>query len=249
MFFGLFGLPLILLLAGTLLAIAGKSEPDPKRERPAALYLSVATLIGVVLLFVATFLTANGLVELTDTEPTGFSFESKGIQIAPDGSQRIRPRLIGDDFGRQVNHDDDVSQVIGGLIVAAIALALLRFHDPKLQDLADNSDGPGARVYARHLYILCGVSLVTALGAAGFTLYGVYGIVAPDTSGAGEVTDGLRAFLSAAAVAAVAALVYRRAWQRSEDLAAVAAAPPETVVVVAPAPAKRAVKKAAPPTT
>jgi hypothetical protein len=244
-------LPLTLLAVLVLLVLAGKSEPDVKRERPAALYLGVISLVGVIFLLGATFFVANGLVELTDTEPTGFSFSTRGEEVGPDefldgDFGQNRPRRIGDDFGRNVNHDDDVSQIIGGLIMGALAFAVIRFHAPKLQDLADNSDGPGARIYARHLYVVCGVTLLTAVGAAGAAIYGVYGMIAPDTASAGDVTDSLRSLLSAAALALVAAYLFRQHWQRSEDLAAVAVAVESEAAVVVPAKAAR-VRKAAPP--
>jgi hypothetical protein len=254
MFLGFFGLPFLLIVGLTLLVLAGKNEPDERRERPAALYLSFMTLIGVLLLLTATFLTVNGLVELTDTTPT-----SRFISTSDDVTIRVGPRgriVEPPSFSSDVNHDDDVSQVIGGLIVGAIALALLRFHRPKLQDLADNSTGPGARVHSRLLYIVCGATLLTALAAAGSAVYGVYGMVAPDTAGAGEVTDALRALITAAAVAAVAALLFRAAWDNAEDLAAIGrptegfvAAPAETVIVEEPVVAKKAARprKAAPP--
>ena len=254
MFFGLFGLPFLLIVGLTLLVLAGKNEPDDRRERPAALYLSFMTLIGVLLLLSATFLTVNGLVELTDTTPTGewSMYVEESVEFGPRG-QVIQPdRSFRSTSRGGVNHDDDVSQLVGGLIAGAIAVALLRFHLPKLQAAGDNSTGPGARVYSRLLYIVCGATLLTGLAAAGTAVYSIYGMVAPDTSGAGEVTDALRSFITAAALTVVSALLFREAWSKSEDLAAVgddtvgfAAAPVED-----PAPAKRAPRprKATPPT-
>ncbi len=269
MFFGFFGLPLVLIVGALLLALAGKSEPDPKRERPAALYLAVATLVGVVLFLGATWLTANGLVELTDTDSNrGFSYsvtgESSGAAWSDHPPGKIPEELFNRPGLRQradyvfetnrggTNHDDDVSQVVGGVILGALAFAIVRFHQPKLQELADDSDGPGARIYSRHLYIVCGATLLTALTAAGTTVYGIYGMVAPDTAGAGEVTDAFRMVLSTAALAAVATLIFNRNWTRAEDLAAVARPPigfaPAPPAKAAPA-KKAAAKKAAPPTS
>jgi hypothetical protein len=190
----------------------------------------------------------HGLVELTDSTPTSFGVESRQI-IASDedgfnfnqGRQFEPSRSFS-----HVNHDDDVSGVVGGVIVGAIALALLWFHVPKLRDLADNSSGPGARIYARFLYLLCGLTLITGLAAAGTAIYAVYGMLAPDTAGAGEASDALRNFIAAAAVTAVAAALFQRSWGASEDLAAVGA---EVVVVEeeSPPPAPRRPRRAAPP--
>lgn len=266
MVFGFLDIALVAVVAVVLLAIAGKSEPDPLRERPTAIYLSAVMLVGVGLLLVATFLTANGLVELTDTSPTGFDgFESsETVEVEPRnpfddgiGSRGPRPLIRpGPAFEQgSANHDDDISQVIGGLIAAAVALAVIRFHAPKLQEVVDNSSGPGARVYARGLYIACGVTLVTALGAASVVVYSVYGMIAPDTAGPGEVTDALRTFLSAAALAAAAGYVFHRCWTRSEDLAAVVRASVGTATAPPPAPAtptepeSEAEPESPPPTT
>jgi hypothetical protein len=251
MFLGLFELPLILLVGLLLLALAGKHEPDPARERPMALYLSVVTLLGVLMLFAATFLVANGLVHLTDSSP---SFESlrTSRSISIDDDENFAEF---EDYRASANHDDDVSQIVGGLIIGAIAAGVLRFHLPRLQRAADDSDGPGARVFARVLLFVCGGALLTGLTAAGFELYSVYGMIAPDTAGEGDTGDAVRSFVPALVLAAVAAYVFQRAWRRTEDLNAVAKA--ETVLVEAvpapeppppPARARRTTKKAAPPT-
>lgn len=253
--FGFLGAPFLLIVAVVLLALAGKSEDDPRRERPAALYLSTLTLVGVLAVLAGTFLAVNGLVELTDTKPSGWTSYSERIEVGgefefgPDMRQRGRRLQPLPPVARPgANHDDDVSQLIGGLIVGAVGLALLRFHVPKLQDLADNSEGPGARVYSRLLYIVSGVALLTGLGAAGSALYAVYGMIAPDTAGAGEVTDALRALITALAVATVAWALFREAWSKSEDLAAVAA-PDDAVTVTEAITANKAprARKAAPP--
>lgn len=218
MVFSFATLPLVLIVGLLLLALSGKSEPDPTRERPMALYLSVVTFIGVLLLLAATWLTVNGLVELTDTSPTDAFSSRTTIRVGPNesfGSGSFSP------YSGRVNHDDDISQVIGGLIAGAIAAAILWFHLPKFEKDVDDSTGPGARVYSRVLFFICGAALLTGLAAAGTGVYSIYGMIAPDTAGAGEVTDALRTFLSSLALAAAAAYIYQRAWKRSEDLAAV----------------------------
>jgi hypothetical protein len=217
MAFSFFTLPLALIIGLVLLALAGKSEPDPTRERPTALYFSVVTLIGVLLLLAAAWLTANGLVELTDTKPT-HAFSGNRIEIRGDS-------VFSSNYGAQVNHDDDISQVIGGLIAGAIAAGILWFHLPKLEQDADDSTGPGARVYARVLYFIWGAALIVGLAAAGATVFSVYGLIAPDTAGVGAATDALRTLLSSGAVAAAAGYIFLRAWKRSEDLAAIVRPP------------------------
>jgi hypothetical protein len=253
MFMGILGVPFLLVVALVLLVLAGKSEPDPGRERPAALYLSALTLLGVLLLLAGTFFTAKGLVELTDTTPTGgwFSYSQEGVEIGPRG------RVIAPAFEDlkalrtrgTVNHDDDVSMLIGGVIMAAIAVALLRFHLPKLQDFAATSTGPGARVYNRLLYVVSGASLVAGLLAAGTVAYSIYGMIAPETAGAGRVTDAFREGLSALAVAVVAGVLFREAFNKS-DLATVKVIEVEPEPEpTEPVPVKKAARtrKAAPP--
>jgi hypothetical protein len=252
MFLGLFELPLILLVGLLLLGLAGKHEPDPLRERPITLYLSVVTLIGVLMLFAATFFVANGLVHLTDSSPSFGNFStSRSITITSSGESEGG----FEEYRPSANHDDDISQVVGGVIIGALAAAVLWFHVPRLQRTADDSEGPGARVFARVLLFICGAALVTGLTAAGFAAYSVYGMIAPDTAGSGGTSDALRTFVPVVVLAAVAAYVFQRAWRRTEDLNAVARAATVLVETVpapepppAPTRARRATKKAAPPT-
>ena len=235
MFFGFFGLPLVLIVVVVLLVLAGKSEADPRRERPATLYLSAMTLLGVLGALTATYLVVHGLVELTDTSPT-----STTVGVRSDLFEDRGPRF-GTSFDEtSVNHDDDVSSAIGGLILGVIAAALLWFHVPRLRDLADNSHGPGARIYARLLYVVSAITLLVGLTAAGMAIYALYGIIAPDTAGTDTASEGLRNFITAAALTAAAAALFQRTWTASEDLAAIArsggvtSTTSEEVIVVEP---------------
>jgi hypothetical protein len=222
MVFGFVIFPFALLIGLLLLGLSGKSEPDPTRERPTALYFSVVTLIGALMLLGATYLTVNGLVELTNTAPTeGFAKSSVTLRAGPRNPFDQGSSSFSSSYGSKANHDDDISQVIGGLIAGAIAAGLLWFHLPKLQKDLDDSHGPGARVYSRVLYLICGAALLTGLAAAAAAVFAVYGMIAPDTAGVGATTDALRSFISSGALAVAAVFVFSRAWSRSEDLASV----------------------------
>ncbi len=180
----LLGFPLILIVGLVLLVLAGSNEPGDLRERPAMLYLAFMTLTGVLLLLFATVLAMTGLVHLTASH---------------NGA---------------LNHDADVSQVIVGLIAGAAALAVLRFHVPKLERDAADSAGPARRIFARVLSIVCAAAALTGLAAAAGCLYSVYGIVAPNTAGVGQRADAVRSFIAAAVVATIAGYVFVQAWRR-----------------------------------
>ena len=221
MVFGFVAFPIVVLIGVLLLGLSGKSEPDPTRERPTALYLSLGTFFGVLLLLAATYLTVNGLVELTNTQANeGFAQAQVTVRGGPKGIFD-NPDTSFSSSTSHANHDDDISQVIGGLIAGAIAAGLLWFHLPKLEQDADNSTGPGARVYARVYYFICGAALLVGLGAAGAAIFAVYGMIAPDTAGVGATTDALRSFISSGALAAASAYIFLRTWKRSEDLIAI----------------------------
>ncbi|HVT77231.1 MAG TPA: hypothetical protein VHD87_09385 [Acidimicrobiales bacterium] len=183
----LLGFPLILIVGLVLLTLLGTNEPDDLRERPAMLYLSFMTLTGVLLLLFATVLAMTGLLHLTATHSGA------------------------------LNHDADVSQVVVGGIAGAAALAVLRFHVPKLELGAEESAGPARRIFSRVVYVVCAAAALTGLAAAAGCLYAIYGMVAPDTAGVGHTVDAVRSFIAAAVVAGVAALVFARAWRRVEQ--------------------------------
>lgn len=115
--------------------------------------------------------------------------------------------------GGAVNHDQDVSQAVVGVIAAAVAIGLLRFHLPKLQDADDK------QMYAHVVHIVCGAALLTGVAAAGSAAYALYAMVAPETSGVGAFTDGLRSFIASAALAAMAGYVFAQGWKRSAEAA------------------------------
>ena len=226
MIFGLF--PLLIVVVALVALFSGRSEDDPNRERPLALYLSVAGLLGVVLLLAGTYMTLSGVVGLTDGQSgsaRGFSFTSSKnstVEFAPVPPRSLRKLAPGGAWsaypGRS-NHDDDVARILTGLIVTAIGFGVVRFHSPKLRQLTEGSNGPGARVASRYFYAVCFVSMLTAIGAAGAAVYAAAGWIAPDTLGFGSHFDGLRTLIVTGVLAIVALVIFRREWGHAEALA------------------------------
>lgn len=246
-------LPLLLLVGALIAVLAGRAEEDPDRERPRALYLAVVTFVATTAFLVSVGAIAHGVTELTDDHrPTRvYRFDSGPMVQPAPGLRRVlpapivpdtRPRFIGAEAGR-TNHDSDVSMIIGGLIAAALAAGVAKFHGSKLRELAANG-GPGARIAARETYLVCGVTLLAALASVAAGAYAFYGLIAPDTAGVGSRADALRTMIGATIVGIAALALFARNWRRTEAPVAAAAAVSEE-----PAPVKkRAAKKAAPPT-
>jgi len=95
-----------------------------------------------------------------------------------------------------------VSQVAIGVIASVVAVGLLWFHLPKLEQ------EKAASIYARVAYIACAAALLTAVSAAASAAYAIY-------------TTALRSLLTAAVLGAVAGLVFLQAWRRAPRAAPV----------------------------
>ncbi|MEY2470260.1 MAG: hypothetical protein QOF21_2958, partial [Actinomycetota bacterium] len=214
MFFGVFEIIPLLVIGGVLVALfAGRSEPDPDRERPTALYLSIVSFFAVLFLLGASLAVATGLMGLTSDDsggwssygrttievaPTPFDEESGSVTFEPGPNEKVS-------FGRyRANHDDDVSTLVTGLIVGLLAAGVFRSFFGKARALGASSSGPGARVLARYCYAVCGVTLLGALGGAGVAIRSLFGVIAPDTFDAGSNAQSARV-LAVSAVFAIAA--------------------------------------------
>jgi len=263
-FFGVFEIIPLIIVGGVLVALfAGRSEPDPDRERPTSLYLSIVSFFGVLFLLGATLAVTTGLVGLT-ADSDSYSV-SEGSFTEYRSGPFVEERRSTDDYVISRgggNHDDDVSTLATGLIIGVLALGVFRSFFGKIRLLGADSNGPGARVLARYCYAVCFVTLIGALAATGVAIHAVLGIVSPDTFDAGSNAASARMLAQAAVSALVAyALFTLHSGQaqrlagpaRAVGFAPVVAAPPtaapaaEPTVVAKRAPAKRAAaKKAAP---
>jgi len=152
------------------------------------------------------------------------------------------------------NHDEDVTGLVSGLIVAALAAGVVRFHLPQLKSVSDSPNG--LRVFTRYVYITSFLALLVALGTAATAAFAVYGTVAPETANYDSWADAFRQLISMGVMAAASGLVLQWHWRQATELRAAetsagAEVEPEPIAPPTPvrkrAPAKTATaKKAAP---
>ena len=231
MFFGLFEIIPLALVGAILIALfAGRSEPDPDRERPTALYLSIVSFFAVLFVVGASFALSTGVIGLTGdgTDHASFSVGTSGEvgevgRISEGGSREYRPHR---------NHDDDVSMIVAGLIAGAIALGVHRSYLTRIKELGRSSTGPGARVLSRYGYTVSFLTLLTGLGAVGVMLHAFIGLFSPDTFGIYSNADAARALAESAFVALVALWLFRVHSGLAESMTS----PPRSVGFAPPAP-------------
>lgn len=210
-FFG--GLPFLILAVFLLLVISGKSEPDPLHERPRAIYLAALSYIAALILMSAGFFLVTGLVGFTGDG------SSQTISISGGGSSSNGGSFTTyDDYKVTRNHDSDVAGIVGGLIAGAIAVGLLAFNTPKLRDYEQTPETPGARVYARYLYLVCFAATLVGLAAIGAAVYQLIAAIAPDTLGNGSTGDSMRNVASSLGFALVPGFLFLRLWSAATDL-------------------------------
>ncbi len=268
MIFGFVGFLPLLVVAVLLIALfSGRSEPDPDRERPTALYLSIASFVAVLFVLGATFAVSTGLANLTDSSSGGgwFAYSEEGSIDTSQGDYAPIPsefepattipnydEVISESRGNfNANHDDDVSMIVLGLIFGVLAVAVHRFHFPPLQRLAKSSSGPGATVFARYVYAVAFVAMLAAVVTTGIVAFAICQAIAPDTFGVDSIAEALRMLGANAAFAIVALLIFRYHWRQAPVGASERpigfAPPPSEPAKRAPAKKAAATKKASPP--
>ena len=237
-FFGFLGsvLPLALIVLLIVAVLGGRFEDDPDRERPRAIYLASACFVAMVTLIGAAFMVVTALLGLTsDSESfaiaTGSSrsaITAQAPEFDEEGNLIERGEFTQDEsFGStsefQSSFDDDedngdISAAVMAGIVGLLALGILAFHDPRLTRLVAASRGPAARVYVKYLYVLCFVAVVVLLGAGAYSLYSLFGVIAPGVAQIGERGDAMRSVASGLALVVTAVPIFMIHWGRADDL-------------------------------
>lgn len=247
MFFGVFEIfPLVLVAAVLVALFAGRSEPDPDRERPTALYLSIVSFFAVLFVLGSTVAITMGVMGLTGDGSYSFGSGENVAGYAPIpraaptvsikpgfAPYPMPPAKAQLTYGRyHANHDGDVSTIVTGLIVGLLALGVFRSSFGKARRLGAGSSGPGARVLARYCYAVCFVTLLAGLAGAGIAIHSLFGVIAPDTFNAGSNAESARVLADSAVVALVALALFRLHSEQAQGFSA----PPRSVGFAAPTP-------------
>ena len=209
MFFFFGGLPFLIIAIALIALLSGKAEPDPAHERPRALYLTAISYVAVLIALSASFFIVQGLVGFTGAG------SSQSVSISGGGFEGGFQ-----DYRVDRNHDGDVAAIAGGLIAGALAVGLLAFHLPKLRAYEATPSGPGARVYARYLYLVCFAAALVGVSVVGAALYQLLAALAPDTLGNGDRGDAFRNVAKGLGFALVPGFLALRHWLAAEDLQA-----------------------------
>lgn len=238
LFAGLFSVLLFLvptgLLLGLLVAFALRSDPDDAGGRASALYLSMATFVALFTALAAVFSLATALVDLAADEERSsferlepeseFDFEGEGgfeFEPAPD------PILPGS--GSDVDDDDRATNAaVASVIVLLVSQAVLWFHLPRLDRVgAAHLAGTGAwRVRRAYRLVTCLTAVLIVLVTASLSLYGVYSLAAPGTSGVGDRGDAVEALIPIVVLLAGAAVIFRLHWDDEKAPTVTAAVAP-----------------------
>ncbi|HVF76577.1 MAG TPA: hypothetical protein VM938_16190 [Acidimicrobiales bacterium] len=201
----------VLVLVIAVAVGANRGQPDPRGHRLKATYLCVILFFSLFIALFAATSTMGSLMALAAGEEMG---------SGPTFSDS--PSFDDDSFGtlRGVeSHGDEEAarNLMQGLVVTAVAGALLVYHRRQLRNLAASDDfvgGPAAPVFSTYLYVSSLVGLFAFIVGAAMTLSGLAQAVAPGTFSSQDVEtavrDGARegivgVFLAAASMALVVA--------------------------------------------
>lgn len=194
--------PVILILA-LLVILALRHDDDTDQHRAPAIYGSVIAFVALLtLLFAATGLTAS-LVSLTADGSSG----AVGVPSEEFGFE-------GDEIAVDADDDNDaaISSAVGFLIAGAAALGLLYAHRT-LFDRRRTATGAARRVHRAYLLVLCLVTALIAMVAAGMGVYALYRAVFPGTAGAENRADELRTLVTLVVLFVGAAGLWRFHWR------------------------------------
>lgn len=198
----IFSLPVVLVI-GLLTILVLRRDDDADGNRAPALYGAVIAMIGILTLLFAVTGVVSSVADLTaDDSSAAISTPSM-----PGGED-----LSFDDSRRRDDDDAAISSAVGLLIVAGVSLGLLRAHR-RLFARRHEVVGSARRVYRGYLLVLCLVTAVTAMVAAGVGLYTIYSAIFPDTAGADNRADELRSLVTIAVLFVGAAGLWRWHWR------------------------------------
>jgi len=241
----------ISLVLGLVIVLALRGEPDDG-GRGMTLYLALATFAGFLVALVAVTALAAAVTDLVandnDEVPNLFGSTSSANSFGSSSSSgsgsfeafptettfTIPSSASSGDQLRDVerhgqSHDDRAwTTIIQTLLALAAALAVLRFHWPRLEAVGRRAEVGTAAAKARqaYCYAVCFLVVVTMLVTATVATFSVVQMLAPGTTGAANRGDAVEAFIPVFVLALGAAVLFRIHWARVETPAFLQPPPP-----------------------
>lgn len=211
-FFGIASIlsPLVFLVLVLVVAVAigsTRGEPDPRRLRLKATYLSLVLFLSLFAALFAATGAMGSLMDMTQDDDSEVSFEEDESFDESDVS-----------FDHDDGYDDsegDAAGLVQALVVAGVAGAVAVYHRRKLAELTEEEgfrDSPAATAFAAYLYTTSLIALIAFVAGASMGLYGFAQVVAPGALSADDADfareEGARqmftgAFLALASLAIV----------------------------------------------
>ncbi len=216
------------LLMAIVAVITGRRLPDETSTRPRAIYLSVAMLPVLVIGVLAATAFLEAAVQLILGPESGKEQLLGGLGgLAGGGMPGTDMGGIGDlltgmgDFGLSAT-DAAIRTLVASGITAVVAFALYRLHQDWRRPVIDDAGfatSPAARVLQAFAYTVVLIFVVLFAVSAVKAGYGVFRVVAPDTSAilsfseSAERERGIADIVSGLALAGASWWLFQMHWK------------------------------------
>lgn len=219
------------LLMAIVAVITGRRLPDESSIRPRAIYLSVAMLPVLVIGVLATTAFLEAVVQLILGPESGKEDLLSGLGGLTGGGMHdggmggmggLGGLLTGmGDFGLSPT-DAAIRTLVASGITAVVAFALYRLHQDWRNALVDDARFPGspaARVLQAFAYTVVLIFVVLFAVSAVKAGYGIFRVVAPDTSAVFSLSEsaererGIADIVSGLALAGVSWWLFQMHWK------------------------------------
>lgn len=228
-----FGVPLV--VAAILILVAGRPDDDPASgTRTQARYLGTVGILSLFIALFALFGVVRGASDLiVDKGDRGGNKVETQIKDIVDQIPGLENLDLGDldlgsldlsvlgGGGHRTDPDDaNYRLIVQSALLALAAGAVFVFHDRRSRRIFprdDLSGGAVARVGRAYLYGAAFVGVIVFLVAASKGAYGLFRIIAPGVTAAGnddiERQRGIAEFLSYGFLAVGGGVIFRGAWR------------------------------------
>jgi hypothetical protein len=233
------------LLMAIVAVITGRRLPDETSTRPRAIYLSVAMLPVLVIGVLAATAFLEAAVQLILGPESGKEQLLGGLGglagLAGGGMPGTDMGGIGDlltgmgDFGLSAT-DAAIRTLVASGITAVVAFALYRLHQDWRRPVIDDAgfvSSPAARVLQAFAYTVVLIFVVLFAVSAVKAGYGVFRVVAPDTSAvlsfseSAERERGIADIVSGLALAGASWWLFQKHWKLAATWRGETAATPD----------------------